>query len=176
MREVPSADKAPPRGRGVATYAKSPGMWQNSRFADLVGVDIPIIQAPMAGANGSALAIAVSEAGGLGSLPCATLTPEQIRAEVDLIRRGTARPCNVNFFCHVPPELDPAREAAWKARLDGYYREFGLDPAAVPSGPGRRPFDEAACAIVEEFRPAVVSFHFGMPERRLVDRVKATGA
>lgn len=146
------------------------------RVTDLFGIELPIIQAPMAGVQASELVIAVSEAGGLGSLPCAMLSPEQMRTELGIIRQRTARPINVNFFCHAPPRSDPDREAAWTRRLGPYYVELGLDPAAPVKSANRAPFDEALCAVVEEFRPEVVSFHFGLPARPLLDRVRATGA
>src|SRR5277367_5725655 len=101
--------------------------WPDQRILDLFGIDLPIIQAPMAGPGTPELAVAVSEAGGLGSLPCALLSVEQIKAAVEFIRRGTSRPINLNFFCHVPPASDPAREAAWRAKLAPYYEELGLD-------------------------------------------------
>jgi len=150
--------------------------WPDRRVADLFGIEHPILLAPMAGFGTPALAIAVAEAGGLGALPSATVTPEQARADLAAFRAATARPINLNFFCHVSPEPDPAREAAWRERLAPYYRELDLDPAMplVPSV--REPFNDAFCAVVEALRPEVVSFHFGLPERRLVDRVKATGA
>jgi nitronate monooxygenase len=144
-------------------------------FRELFGVELPIIQAPMAGVQGSALAIAVSSAGGLGSLPCATLSLAQMRAEMTLLR-SNGKPYNVNFFCHRSPQPDPAREARWRAALQPYYEEFGIDPSNVSAGPGREPFTEEAAALVEEFRPRVVSFHFGLPSRILVNRVKAAGA
>ena len=151
-------------------------MWPNRKLLDLVGIDFPIIQAPMAGASGPELAIATSEAGGLGSLPCAMLNAEKASAEIALIRQRTSRPLNVNFFCHSPPKPDPDRAAAWKKRLETYYSEFGLDlTAPVPAG-GRGPFDESKCEIVEEYRPEVVSFHFGLPEPALLTRVKAAGS
>ncbi|HZA01868.1 MAG TPA: nitronate monooxygenase [Hyphomicrobiaceae bacterium] len=150
-------------------------MWANRRFLDLVGVEHPIVQAPMAGAMDYELAIAVSTAGGLGSLPCAMLTPEAARAQLEIVRQRTSRPINVNFFCHTPPQPDPAREQAWKARLAAYYRELGLEPDAPTSGASRAPFNERMCAVVEEFRPKVVSFHFGLPEPHLLARVKAAG-
>jgi nitronate monooxygenase len=150
-------------------------MWTNCRFLDLVGIEHPIVQAPMAGAMDHELVIAVSEAGGLGSLPCAMLTPEAARAQLEMIRQRTSRPINVNFFCHAPPRPDPVREQAWKARLAGYYRELGLDLDAPASGAGRAPFDEQMCALVEEFRPKVVSFHFGLPDPHLLTRLKAAG-
>lgn len=151
-------------------------MWPDRKILDLFAIELPILQAPMAGASGSELAIAVCEAGGLGSLPCAMLGPDQIRTELGIIRQRTNRPINLNFFCHVPPAPDSEREAAWRRRLTPYYREFGIDPDTIPAGPGRNPFDETACEIVEEFRPEVVSFHFGLPEQALVDRVRAAGS
>src|SRR5690606_25658480 len=96
-------------------------------LSDLLGIELPIVQAPMAGAQGSALAIAVSEAGGLGSLPCAMLSPETLREELARIRAATSRPFAVNFFCHVPPAIDDRREASWRNRLAPYFREFGID-------------------------------------------------
>jgi nitronate monooxygenase len=151
-------------------------MTRDRRIEQLLGIEIPIIQAPMAGAQGSAMAIAVCEAGGLGSLPAAMLSPEQLRTEIGIVRQRTSRPLNVNFFCHTPPEPDPDREAAWRRRLAGYYNSFGIDPAAPIPSAGRAPFDDAFCALVEDFRPEVVSFHFGLPDAALLDRVKATGA
>lgn len=145
-------------------------------LATLLGCELPLIQAPMAGSQGSALAIAVCEAGGLGSLPCAMLTADAIRSEVAAIRAATARPFNLNFFCHSPPAPDAAREAAWRARLAPYYTEFGIDPAGVAAGPSRTPFSAESAELVEALRPAVVSFHFGLPAPELLARVRATGA
>ena len=150
--------------------------WPDRRILDLFGVELPILQAPMAGSQGAELAIAVSEAGGVGALPCAMLTPDQIRKELGVIRQHTNRPVNLNFFTYTPPRPDGARETRWRERLAVYYAEFGIDPDAIPAGPGRNPFDEAGCAIVEEFRPEVVSFHFGLPEPALLDRVRNAGA
>jgi nitronate monooxygenase len=150
-------------------------MWPDRRYLDLVGIEIPIVQAPMAGANLAGLAIAVSKAGGLGSLPCGMLTPEQARAEMNLIRQQTNRPYAVNFFCHTPPAPDEARERAWRARLAPYYAELGVDPSAPAAGGGRAPFDDAMGRLVVELRPRVVSFHYGLPEPAFVDRLKAAG-
>jgi nitronate monooxygenase len=150
-------------------------MWPDRKLLDLVGIELPIVQAPMAGANGSAMAIAVSEAGGLGSLPCAMLDAAKVRAEIGVIRQQTAKPVNVNFFCHTPTEPDPEREAAWRARLSAYYTELGLDPSAAAPAVNRAPFDEAMCEIVEDLKPEVVSFHFGLPAPDLTSRVKASG-
>jgi nitronate monooxygenase len=145
-------------------------------FRQLLGIELPIIQAPMAGVQGSALAIAVSNAGGLGSLPCAMLSPHQIRTELSAIRAKTSRPFNVNFFCHTPPEPDAAREAAWRAALSRYYEEFGIDPSAIAHGPGREPFGPEAADLLEECKPPIVSFHFGLPVPSLMARVRSTGA
>jgi nitronate monooxygenase len=142
----------------------------------LLGIELPIIQAPMAGVQDSALAIAVSDAGGLGSLPCAMLTPQALRAELTKIRAQTQRPYNVNFFCHRAPEPDATREAMWRQSLAHYYREFDVDPAAIPDGSGRRPFDVEAAELLTEFQPPVVSFHFGLPDEALLARVRGWGA
>ena len=143
---------------------------------DLFGIALPIIQAPMAGVQGSALAIAVSNAGGLGSLPCAMLSPEAMRKELATIAAHTTNPYNVNFFCHAQPDIDPERETQWRNALSPYYAEFGIDPSTVPAGPGRVPFDANAADLLDEFRPPVVSFHFGLPAAGLLDRVRACGA
>ena len=142
----------------------------------LLGIDWPLIQAPMAGVQGHALAVAVSNAGALGSLPCAMLGPEALRSEVQALRAGTARPFNLNFFCHATPLPDAQAEAAWHAALAPYAVELGLDPLAAAAGASRAPFGEATAALVEEFKPAVVSFHFGLPAAPLLARVRATGA
>lgn len=142
----------------------------------LFGTELPIIQAPMAGSQLGAMTIAVSNAGGLGSLPCAMLTPEGIGKELAAIQAGTKKPYNVNFFCHVPPAPDAAREAAWRAKLAPYYREFGIDADKIPAGPGRAPFSKEAADVLEAFKPAVVSFHFGLPEKELLARVRSWGS
>jgi nitronate monooxygenase len=146
-----------------------------STLQALLGTEFPLIQAPMAGAQGSALALAVSGAGALGSLPAAMLTPDALRAELAVLA-ASGRPCNVNFFCHTPPEPDAAREAAWRATLAPYYAELGLDSAAVPAGAGRAPFSADLADLIAPFRPPVVSFHFGLPAPALLARVKAWGA
>jgi nitronate monooxygenase len=151
-------------------------MWPDRRLLDLLGIELPIIQAPMAGANGSAMAIAVAEAGGLGSLPCAMLDADKVRAEIGVIRQQTAKPLNVNFFCHQSAAPDAERDAGWKASLAPYYRELGLDESADAPAVDRAPFDAAMCDIVETCRPEVVSFHFGLPAKPLLERVKAAGA
>ena len=147
-----------------------------TRLTELLGIEHPIVQAPMAGSNGSALAIAVSAAGGLGSLPCAMLSTDEVRGEVAAIRAATAGPFNLNMFCHQPPVSDPARLAAWFELLAPFYAELGLEvPQGTPGG-GRGTFDATLCDLVEELAPPVVSFHFGLPDDVLVERVKRAGA
>jgi nitronate monooxygenase len=145
-------------------------------LTSLLGVALPVVQAPMAGSQSSALAIAVAHAGGLGSLPCALLSAEAVRAEYATIRRATDRPINLNFFCHTPPAPCEAREQAWRASLAPFYRELGLDLDAIPAGPTRAPFDDDMATLVEQLRPQVVSFHFGLPREDLLRRVQHTGA
>jgi nitronate monooxygenase len=142
----------------------------------LLDLELPIIQAPMAGVQGSALAVAVSNAGGLGSLPCAMLSLDALRDELAAIRSQTSKPFNVNFFCHALPAPDPKREAVWRRTLSPYYQEFGLDPSAVPAGAGRAPFSHEAADVLSPIRPAVVSFHFGLPSAELLARVRAWGS
>lgn len=150
--------------------------WPDRRILDLFGLEHPIIQAPMAGPVTVEMVIAVAESGGLGSLACAMLSVDQARADLTAIRRRTRRPINVNFFVHQPPTVDAVREAAWRKRLAGYYLELGLDPSAPLSPSTRTVFDDAMAEVVEEFRPEVVSFHFGLPASDLVARVKTAGA
>ncbi|HWK75039.1 MAG TPA: nitronate monooxygenase [Povalibacter sp.] len=142
----------------------------------LLNIEYPIIQAPMAGVQGSALALAVCNAGGLGSLPCATLGSDALVREMTTLKAGTTQPFNVNFFCHTPPIPDPEREARWRAVLAPYYAELGVDMDSIQAGPGRTPFDQAAADVLDDIRPAVVSFHFGLPSAQLLERVRATGA
>jgi nitronate monooxygenase len=151
-------------------------MWPNRRLTDLFKIEHPILLAPMAGAMDFELAIAVAEGGGLGSLPAAMLSADGLRSHVEKFRARTAKPVNLNFFCHTPPVPSNAREDAWRERLKLYYRELGVDPAAPIPTSNRAPFDAAFCAVVEELKPEVVSFHFGLPEAQLLRRVKAAGA
>ncbi|HWA51092.1 MAG TPA: nitronate monooxygenase family protein [Dongiaceae bacterium] len=150
--------------------------WPDGRILDLFGIDLPILQGPMGGISTPQMAIAVAEAGGLGSLACSQLTVEQARQDLATIRQATRRPINLNFFCHRPPIVDDAQMAAWRATLAPYYRELGLDPHAPIPQASRAPFDDNFCSFVEEVRPEIVSFHFGLPAQELLNRVKATGA
>lgn len=141
----------------------------------LLGVQFPIIQAPMAGSQASELAIAVSNAGGLGSLPCALLSLDAMQTELTAIRAKTDKPFNVNFFCHSPPEPNAQREAGWRALLQPYFEELGIVSSDAPA-PSRAPFSAAAADVLEPFKPAVVSFHFGLPAADLLKRVKGWGS
>ena len=145
-------------------------------LAQRLNVDRLLLQAPMAGSQGSALALAVCQAGGIGALPAALLTPEALVQELTTLSQGTSRPWNVNFFCHTPPAPDTAREARWREALAPFYAEAGLDIASVPAGAGRVPFSHAVADLVEPFRPPIVSFHFGLPAPDLLARVKGWGS
>ena len=142
----------------------------------LLGTNLPLIQAPMAGVQKSALAVAVSQAGGLGSLPCAMLTLDEMRQEIAAIRVQTDKPFNLNFFCHTAPAIDEQRERLWRERLTPYYEEFAIDPASIPATAGRGAFDREAAAVVEQVKPAFVSFHFGLPRPELLAHVRTAGA
>jgi nitronate monooxygenase len=150
-------------------------MWPDRRLLELFKIELPIVQAPIAGAMDCELTIAAAEAGALGSLPCAMLNADQIREQMEKIRARTNKPVNLNFFCHRPPALNNAREARWRDRLAPYYRELGIDPAAPVPSSNRTAFDAAMCDVVEETKPEAVSFHFGLPEPRLLERLKAGG-
>lgn len=141
-----------------------------------LGLTFPLVQAPMAGVQDSALAIAITEAGGLGSLPCAMLSPEQVDAELQRIRQHTHGPYNVNFFCHTPPEFDAERDMLWRAALQPYYERFGINLPETTQQSSRQPFNDAMAEVLEAHKPAVVSFHFGLPNASLLRRVKRLGA
>jgi len=147
-----------------------------SSWRELLGSDLPIIQAPMAGVQDHVLAVAVCEAGALGSLPAALMSPVVLEGALRKLSAGTSRPYNVNFFCHVPPRPDAERERNWRRLLLPYYKELGVDPEAASSGPARTPFSEEIADIVEPFRPRVVSFHFGLPSSELLGRVRKWGS
>ena len=144
-------------------------------FAEL-GMRYPIIQAPMAGVQNSALAMAATRAGALGSLPAAMLSSTELRQELECLAGSGTGPYNINFFCHRQHEPEPAAEHRWRQVLAPYYTEFGVDAAAPTRAPGRAPFNDEHAALLAEFRPAVVSFHFGLPAPELLAQVKATGA
>lgn len=150
-------------------------MWPDRRLLNLFKTEFPIVLAPMAGIMDADLVIAAAQGGALGSLPCAMLSVEKAREQISIIRQRVSAPVNMNFFCHKAVDADPQREAGWKKRLGDYYEELGLDPAAPVNAANRAPFDAAMCELVEELKPEVVSFHFGLPDQALLRRVKAAG-
>jgi len=159
-----------------ATGAGTAGAnWPDRRILDLFGIDVPILLGPLAGNGTPEAAVAVSRAGGLGALACALLAPDDIRAAAARMKAAD-RPFNLNFFCHTPPAPQPQALLRWQALLAPYYLAEGIDPLALPPVGGRAPFDDVLCSIVEDVRPQVVSFHFGLPATALLDRVQATGA
>lgn len=149
--------------------------WPDRRLIDLLDIEVPIIQAPMAGSDSVALARSVSSTGALGSLACALLSPDGVRAAVRALRDGNARPFNLNFFCHAMEQPDPAAIDRWKSVLAPHYTKWGLDIDTVPETRLRLPFDAEMCAVVEDLKPKIVSFHFGLPAPDLVDRLKELG-
>ncbi|MFT9635718.1 NAD(P)H-dependent flavin oxidoreductase [Alcaligenes phenolicus] len=151
-------------------------IWPNNTLLDLLHIEHPIVQAPMAGAQDSELAIAVARAGGLGSLACAMLSPEQIREQVGLFRQAVSAPINLNFFCHEDLRLEPEALQEWRLRLMPYYQEYGQDPNQELPKAARAPFSSQHAELVEDLKPEVVSFHFGLPSPELVQRVKKAGA
>ena len=150
-------------------------MWPDRRIIDLFKTEFPIVQAPMAGVMDADLVIAAAQGGALGSLPCAMLSPEKAREQVQIIRQRVSAPINMNFACHKLAALDPDHEARWEQRLAPYYKELGLDPAAPVNAANRAPFGVEMCDLVEELKPEVVSFFYGLPDPVLFGRVKAAG-
>lgn len=136
----------------------------------------PFVQAPMAGAQDEQLAVAVCQAGGIGSLPAAMLNAEQLANQLQqLTMQVQGAPFNVNFFAHQPPQYCPQQAQQWLAVLQPIFAELGIDANHIPNSVERSPFDEAALQVIEYYRPAIVSFHFGLPEKRLLDAVRACG-
>jgi nitronate monooxygenase len=149
-------------------------MWPDRRLIELFNTEHPLVLAPMAGFGTVGLAASVCDAGGLGSIGCATMPPELAEKTIEELRQLTGKPVNANFFCHAPARADAAREQAWHDRLSPYYRELGIDSEAL-SRLDLAPFGDAMCSVVENTRPEVVSFHFGLPAPGLLARVKAAG-
>jgi nitronate monooxygenase len=144
--------------------------------ASFLGCELPLIQAPMAGVQDSAMAIAACNAGALGSLPCAMLSTGGMRDELKKISEHTDKPYNVNFFCHAVPVPNAERDARWRKSLEPYYDELGLDERDTSSAATRAAFNEELADVLAEFAPPVVSFHFGLPSAELLARVRDWGA
>ncbi|MFT5659051.1 MAG: nitronate monooxygenase [Gammaproteobacteria bacterium] len=141
-----------------------------------LGTDLPIIQSPMAGVQDNVLAAAVCSAGGLGSLPCALLSIDELRSELEAMKQQTDMPYSANFFCHQTPIVNAEREAKWRAQLKPYLAEFGMSVNDIPAAAKREPFNHAMADVLEQYKPAIVSFHFGLPAADLVNRVKGWGS
>jgi nitronate monooxygenase len=132
-------------------------MWPNDRFIKLSGIELPIIQAPMAGSALSDMVVAVSQAGGLGSLACALLSVENARKELETIRQRTSRPINANFFCYQPPREDQARDINWRRRLDAYYIQLQADSNSSIPNSARAPFDASLDFLLTAFRQNILT-------------------
>ena len=146
------------------------------KIKDFLNVELPIIQAPMAGVQDNTLAVAVSLAGGLGSLPCAMLSIDELHTEVTAIKLQTDKPFNINFFCHASPLPNADRESKWQTVLSPYFTEYGISPVDIPTRTGREPFSHEVADAIEEYSPEIVSFHFGLPAAELLERVKSWGS
>lgn len=144
-------------------------------FKELLGTEFPLIQAPMAGVQDSALTIAVSEAGGLGSLPCGMLSIDKVVSEIQLIKKATDKPFNLNFFCHELPAYNPKQHSEWQAVLKPYFTELGATCESQPNGASRIPFNHDIADAIEAFRPKIISFHFGLPNKDLLARLQSWG-
>ena len=140
----------------------------------MLNIEMPIIQAPMAGVQDWQLAVAVSNAGGLGSIPCGMLSNEQIVEEIEQFKKHSTKPYNLNFFCHDMPELNLQALKTWEKTLSPYFESYNIELANDVSGL-RVPFDEGIADTIEPFKPPVISFHFGLPSASLVKRVKSWG-
>ncbi|MEE9249962.1 MAG: nitronate monooxygenase [Alphaproteobacteria bacterium] len=150
-------------------------MWPRTDLLELLGIEHPIIQAPMAGSATPALAAAVSNAGGLGSLGCGTMTPDDLEAKAEELRAATNRPFNLNFFAHNAPKANPDVDALTRRRVAPFYEELGL--GEVPHT-GKAPFDtfnSGTLSVLLEIKPAVASFHFGFPAPDMVAALKDAG-
>ena len=151
-------------------------MSSSSFFESTLGIRFPLIQAPMAGAQDAQMAIAVSEAGGLGSLPSAAFSVAELEGQLQQLSEGTSKPYNVNFFCHQEPVRDEAKERAWLAALAPDFQQLGLHVDDIELTAARQPFNAAVAETVAAFKPPVVSFHFGLPDAKLLEYVKSWGA
>jgi nitronate monooxygenase len=149
-------------------------MWPDRRLCDLLKIEHPIIQAPMAGSATPELAGAVANAGGLGSLGCANMTAEEVLEATGRVRARTNRPFNLNFFVHPPPATPTAVAARMIERLRPYYDAIGAPPpATLPDLPGG--FEAWKLDLLLDLGPPVVSFHFGVPDAASIAALKAAG-
>lgn len=148
----------------------------NENIRSLLGSELPIIQSPMAGVQDSALTIAVCNAGGLGSLPCGMLSIDKVVSEIKVIKEATTKPFNLNFFCHDMPSYNEKQHSKWQAQLTTYFSELGVECESRPNSANRTPFNHEIADAIESFSPEFISFHFGLPNRELLARIKGWGA
>jgi len=147
-----------------------------SALLDRLGLALPIIQAPMAGTSTPQMAAAVTNAGGLGSIAVGAVNAAGARSMIEATRQATAGAFNVNVFCHAPATPDPAREAAWLAALAPVFHRFGAEPPpAIREIYTSFLADPDMLRVFEDERPAVVSFHFGLPPAGTIRRLKTAG-
>ncbi len=151
-------------------------MWPNRRLIERLKIEHPIALSPMSRIGSVELAVAVSAAGGLGSIGCVLLSPDEAAAEIGRFRKLTDKPFNLNFFAHRPPVVDAGKDAAWLDLMSRYYREYGISFDTSLPRMAADPFGEDMCRLVESARPDVVSFHVGLPAPKFVDRIKAAGS
>jgi nitronate monooxygenase len=156
-------------------HAKGNLLMGREKIKGLFDTDFPIIQSPMAGVQDSKLTIAVCQAGGLGSLPCGMLSTDKVVSEIKLIKKATATPYNLNFFCHEIPDYNQKKQSIWQAQLNPYFTELGVECESMPSRATRIPFNHDVADAIERFHPEFISFHFGLPDRELLSRVKSWG-
>jgi nitronate monooxygenase len=149
-------------------------MWPRSDLLDLLEIVQPIVQAPMSGFATPALAAAVANAGGLGSLGCVGVPLARVREQVAALRQATNQPFNLNFFVHAEPVPDPVRAAAMRAALAPFYAAYSAGPVPEPSVP-LSSFSDDDLALVLDLRPRVVSFHCGVPSVERITRIKEAG-
>jgi nitronate monooxygenase len=150
-------------------------MWPRNDLLDLLGIEQPIIQAPMASSATPALAAAVGNAGGLGSLGCGTMSLDELRAKAGELRAATNRPFNLNFFAHEPPKENADVDALTRKRLKPFYDELGLGEVPAAVAPPFGTFTAETLAALLELEPTVVSFHFGLPAPAMVAAIKDAG-
>jgi nitronate monooxygenase len=147
---------------------------RHTAVTELLGIELPILQAPMASAATPELAAAVGEAGGLGALGSAMLPVDELRRQAERVRELTKRPFQLNFFCHERAEIGPGTAARARDRFAAVYAELGLGDPPEPGIPEIR-FDELRLGALLEIRPATVSFHFGLPEAEQLAAIRAAG-
>ncbi|MEQ1610675.1 MAG: nitronate monooxygenase, partial [Hyphomonadaceae bacterium] len=150
-------------------------MWPTDRLQKLLGIEHPVLQAPMAGASTPAMAIAVANAGGMGAMGCAMMSAEQLRAAAGEVAAGTTRAVNFNFFVHEEPDLAKHAAEPMHEALKPYYAHYGLGEPVAPK-PGAPSFDDEILEALLACTPKVASFHFGLPKAHVVEALKRAGA